>query len=113
MSASGTSATPTTWTEFVGFLEYEWGNVETWGAKEFAALVPAIKTIVQNFDATAIAFVEAEVAAFEQDIVSGKMSLPEAATAVFNSAQAKLPGILVGVGTNALISLIATFVAGL
>jgi len=107
------SGIPASWSAFKTFLEQEWGAVETWGETEFSALAATTITLVKAFDAEAIAFVKAESQAFLADIASGKMSLADAATAVFNTASAKGGTLLEGVATNALISLLATFVAGL
>jgi len=107
------AAVPATWDAFKAFLEQEWGAVETWGETEFSALASTTITLVKTFDAAAIAFVKAQSQAFLADIASGKMSLADAATAVLNGASAKGVTLLEGVATNALISLLATFVAGL
>ena len=107
------SGIPATWSAFKAFLEQEWGAVETWGETEFSALAATTITLVKAFDAQAIAFVKQESQAFLADIASGKMSLADAATAVFNTASAQGVTALEGVATNALISLIAAFVAAL
>jgi len=111
-TGTGNSA-PATWDAFKTFLENEWGAVETWGENELSALFATAGTIVQTFDADAIAFVQSEAQTFLGDIASGKMSLPDAATAVFNSAQSQGIALLEGIATKALMGLIGTFVAGL
>lgn len=104
---------PSGWQNFVALLEEEWGAIETWGETEFDALLATAGTIVKSFDADAIAFVKTEVQALMTDITSGKMTLPDAATAVLNSAQAQGVTLLEGIASKALVSLIATFAAAI
>lgn len=104
---------PSDWEEFVALLESEWGAIKTWGEDEIDALFATAGTIVQTFSATAVAFVKQQSETFLADITAGKMSLPDAATAVLNAAEAQGLSILEGVASNALMGLIGTFVAGL
>lgn len=107
------TAQPSSWNEFVALLENEWGEIENWGKSEINALAATAGTIVQTFSAAAVGFVKQEAQAFLADIATGKMSLPDAATAVLNAAQAQGLSLLEGVATNALMGLIGTFIAGL
>jgi hypothetical protein len=104
---------PTSWDEFRDYVESQWGAVDSWGAKEWQALTATAGALVKTFNADVIAFVKAESDALLGEIQSGHLSLMDAATAVLNAAEAKVPGLLAGFATNAIISLIATFVAGL
>jgi len=113
MSAAGSAPAPTTWAEFVAWIEHTWGEVEQFGAAEIGALFGTLQSLLSTFSAEAVSFVSSELEAFVKDLTSGSMTIEQAATAILNSASGQAPTLLKDIENAALEKLIAALIAAL